>query len=81
MGILIICSDLALCTKLSVTYYTYNAIVSGTPFPINITSDPEGKYMHKYTLVWGQPKTGGLPIVDYMFKFRKVSINHQDQVE
>ena len=45
----------------------------GSPYPIVITSDPEGKYPYNYVLRWEKPRTGGLPIREYEFKYRQVS--------
>jgi len=42
------------------------------PYPLVLTSDREGSWPFEYIVSWEKPKTGGLPIREYEFKFRRV---------
>jgi len=42
------------------------------PYPLELLSDHEGGWPYEYTVAWEKPKTGGLPIREYEFKFRRV---------
>lgn len=46
---------------------------SGKPYPLVITSQPEGNYPYEYTMSWAKPETGGNAIKEYRFKIRRVS--------
>ena len=46
-----------------------------TPYPIVIVSDPYGLYPYEYTLIWEKPRTGGIPIEEYQFSWRRVSVS------
>lgn len=50
-----------------------NFLVEGEPYPIEITSEPEGKDPFGYTITWKAPIDGGLPITAYKFSRRKVT--------
>ena len=42
------------------------------PYPLVILSGHKSAYPFEYTVSWEKPKTGGLPIREYEFKFRRV---------
>lgn len=47
---------------------------------LEIASSPEGPDPLMYIVRWEKPRTGGLPIIKYQFKFRPVSTYaHQQQ--
>lgn len=39
-----------------------------------LTGAEEAGYAYKYTIHWVKPLTGGLPIKEYKFRFRKVCV-------
>lgn len=47
---------------------------TAVPYPLVITSDPEGSWPYMYYVTWEKPYTGGLVISEYDFRFRRVSI-------
>jgi neurocan core protein len=44
------------------------------PFPIKILSDHWGQYPYEYNILWEKPRSGGLPIREYQFKYRRVAV-------
>lgn len=44
------------------------------PYKIVIISDPYGFYPYDYTLLWEKPLTGGIPIKEYRFRYRRVTV-------
>ena len=53
--------------------FMHNMPAVEEPYPIVIVSDPYGLYPFEYTLLWEKPRTGGVPIEEYQFSYRKVS--------
>jgi len=51
------------------------------PYPIEITSDPVGLYPYEYTIHWAIPRTGGIPIKEYRFRWREVTVGSDNSVE
>jgi len=54
--------------------YAHQTEAIREPYPIIINSDPEGRYPYSYDLRWENPKTGGLPIKEYWFSYRRVAV-------
>jgi len=54
--------------------YVYQTEAIREPYPIVIISDPESRYSYSYDIRWELPRTGGLPIKEYWFKYRRVSV-------
>merc|ERR1712226_570225 len=45
------------------------------PFPVEIFSKPEGLYPFEYTINWDIPRTGGITIKEYRFRWREVTVD------
>jgi len=54
------------------TFSLYIMVFVAVPYPLVLTSENEGAWPYEYTVSWEKPKTGGLPIREYEFKFRRV---------
>ena len=44
------------------------------PRPMIIKSPPEGVEPYMYVVRWAKIRTGGLPIKEFMFRFREVNL-------
>ena len=51
----------------------FNFRNSGAPSPLRIISDPKGKRAYEFEVAWEPPETGGLEIIKYHFRLRKVN--------
>ena len=50
------------------------------PYPVTITSDTIGQDPYDYKLYWEKPRTGGIPIREYRFRYRRVSALEESTV-
>ncbi|KAI0221197.1 Fasciclin-2 [Lamellibrachia satsuma] len=54
--------------------HTYVTEAVREPYALTLLSDPVGLYPNEYTIQWEKPRTGGIPIQEYMFKKRTVQV-------
>ena len=59
--------------RLVVCCKMFNLRNSGVPSQLVITSDPFGKSSYEFVVSWEKPETGGMQIVEYEFRLRKVN--------
>ena len=53
-----------------------SVVFAAVPYPLELTSDHRGSWPFEYIISWEKPKTGGLPIREYEFKFRRVCFSY-----
>lgn len=70
---MLFCSFLS-CIVLLLNAVTGRVTNTGPPAKLELTCSRIGSSAYEYLITWKKPETGGVPITQYEFRFRKVGL-------